>query len=354
MKVTVTKYLNVRVGKPSLNAPCYQYLAPGSEIEVDGKLYKGDKEDGAYEGINTWFKDEAGNYYWSGGFDNANLKNQLLTGISEKWWLKKFNIPEIWSKGITGKGIRIAVLDTGISYPHIDLNLEPKLFNDVTKSASGINDIDGHGTHCTGIIKAMNNDSGAIGLAYNSMIYVCKITHDTQGDKNEYLIQGLKWAIAQGVDIISISKGDPFGDKNLELAINEADSKGILVIASAGNLVPGYPSDHIYYPARYKTTISVGGIDEKDNPLKDSLLTNETDIYAPGNEILSTYKNNDFVTLSGSSQAAPFIAGVCALILEHQRIKDPSLNAKKIKEIILKHAISLSFGKKVNLDTIFN
>ena len=63
MKVTVKVFLNVRVGKPSVNAPCYQYLAPGTELEVDGNLYPGDK----FEGIDTWLKDEAGNYYWSGG-----------------------------------------------------------------------------------------------------------------------------------------------------------------------------------------------------------------------------------------------------------------------------------------------
>ena len=58
MKVTVKDYLNVRVGKPSVNAPCYQYIAPGSEIEVDGKLYTGDM----YDGSDQWMKDEGGNY----------------------------------------------------------------------------------------------------------------------------------------------------------------------------------------------------------------------------------------------------------------------------------------------------
>ena len=92
MKITVTKFLNVRVGKPSLNAPCYQYLAPGSELQTDGNLYKGD----SYDGIDTWMKDNAGNYYWSGGVEKENLNNQLLADISGKWWLKNYNIPEIW------------------------------------------------------------------------------------------------------------------------------------------------------------------------------------------------------------------------------------------------------------------
>jgi subtilisin family serine protease len=349
MKVIVNKYLNVRTGNPSINAPCYQYLAPGSEIQVDGIIYQGD----SYEGVDTWMKDYAGNYYWSGGLEKENLKNQLLTGINDKWWLKNFNIAEIWSKGITGKGVKIAILDTGISYPHVDLDLDKNLFNDVTDSSSGTQDLNGHGTHCTGIIKALNNEQGSIGIAYHSVIYVCKIRHDTLGDKNDYLVKGIKWAIAQNVDIISISKGDPFEDQNIGSAIHDADIKGILVVAAAGNRITGYPDDHIYYPARYETTLSVGGIDENNMPLQNSLLTNETNIFAPGKQILSTYKNNGFISLSGSSQATPYIAGVSALVLEFQRLKNPQIEPKNIKDLILKNADVSAFGKIINIKNMF-
>ncbi|SHK70613.1 hypothetical protein SAMN04488028_107198 [Reichenbachiella agariperforans] len=82
MKVTVTKYLNVRVGKPSVNAPCYQYLAPGSEIEVGEKLYLGD----SYDGMDTWYRDEADNYYWSGGFllPNATIPTPIYDHLHGK------------------------------------------------------------------------------------------------------------------------------------------------------------------------------------------------------------------------------------------------------------------------------
>jgi len=274
-------------------------------------------------------------------------------GTEDKWWLNNFKIPEIWSKGITGKGVKIAVLDTGISYPHSDLDLDPALFNDVTKSSSVYSDILGHGTHCIGIIKASNNAIGSTGIAYDSQIYVCKITHDEYGDTAQYQIEGIKWALSQNVDIISISKGDPSEDKNLEAAIIAADSQGTLIVASSGNKIPGYPDDHIYYPARYNTTLSVGGIDENNNPLQDSLLTGETNIYAPGKDILSTYKNNSFTTLSGSSQAAPYTAGICALILQYQRIKKPNFKATAVKQIILSNAGISGFGKIINLENVF-
>ena len=72
MKLTVKVNLNVRVGKPSVNAPCYTYITPGSTLEVDENPYPGDM----YDGNDTWYKDDAGNYYWSGGFDNINSQIQ--------------------------------------------------------------------------------------------------------------------------------------------------------------------------------------------------------------------------------------------------------------------------------------
>ncbi len=102
MKVTVSKYLNVRVGKPSVNAPCYQYLSPGSELIVDGSLYKGDM----YDGIDTWLKDEAGNYYWSGG---VNMKPVSNITINYQDYLKDF----AWISN-KGKGVVIAIIDTGV------------------------------------------------------------------------------------------------------------------------------------------------------------------------------------------------------------------------------------------------
>jgi len=349
MKVTVTRFLNVRAGKPSLNAPCYQYLAPGSEIEVDGTLYKGDP----YEGTDTWMRDKAGNYYWSGGVEQQTLNSQLLAGLQGKWWLADYGMPKIREKGFNGKGVKIALLDTGIVLPHHALDLDPALFTDVTKSPSGIRDLSGHGTHCAGILKASGQEHGPIGIAPGSTLYVCKVTHDTMGDKPGYLAQGIRWAITQNVDIISISKGDPFGDKTLATAVEEAAAKGILVVASSGNKVPGFPSDHIYYPARYPAVLSVGGIDQGRVPLQDSILTGETALFAPGKEILSTWKNDGFLAQSGSSQATPWVAGAGALLLEMKRRTDPGYSPSGIRDVLLNNASAAGFGKIVRLENLF-
>src|SRR5260221_6326526 len=105
MKVTVNKYLNVRVGKPSVNAPCYQYLAPGSELEVDGQSYPGD----TYKDINTWLKDATGNYYWSGGVQNNFTKDQSLD-----YWFDLLEMIDV-QKIEEGENANILILDSGIN-----------------------------------------------------------------------------------------------------------------------------------------------------------------------------------------------------------------------------------------------
>jgi hypothetical protein len=74
MKVTVKDFLNVRVGKPSVNAPTFQFLAPGSILDVEEKFFDGDK----LEGNSLWVKDEADNYYWSGGIQRDHITSFVL------------------------------------------------------------------------------------------------------------------------------------------------------------------------------------------------------------------------------------------------------------------------------------
>jgi len=343
MKVTVIKNLNVRVGKPSVNAICNHYHVPGTIIEVKNKLYKGY----GYKGIDTWFKDIAGNYLWSGGIAKADYQNEEL--YSDMWWLCNFKIPDIWNHGITGRGVKIAVLDSGISYPHVDLDLDQELFSDLTGKKDWL-DKSGHGTHCIGIIKASKANSEIMGVAYNSTIYVGKISHDIKGDKPEYLVSGIEWAINNKVDIISISKGSPrWNDADLKRAIDNAVEKGILIFAAAGNKRSDTSVDELYYPARFKNVISVGAIDENNRPISTTLNTNDINIYAPGQSILSTHLNNKFERLSGSSQATPYVAGACALALESVRIKNSSINAISIINELLQRSDNTSFGKILNI-----
>jgi subtilisin family serine protease len=347
MKRIVNCYLNVRVGRPSVNAPSYQYLAPGSELQVDGQFYKGDK----IEGNNTWLRDDANNYYWSGGLEKIHEPETPLAleeyVEDDCWWHKDFSIGKLWSEGLTGEGIKMAVLDSGIALPHPDLILSELNQTDLSNSSSGIKDWTGHGTHVSGIIKASSNGFGVKGLAFNSNFYIAKITNDIHGDKIEYLIRAIEWAVLKKVDIISISNGLEENNPLLEAAIKNTFANRILVICAAGNRVESSGND-ILYPARYPQTLSVGGVTKGKLMLADTLNTMHTDIFAPGENILSTFLNKSYEKLSGSSQAAPYVAGVAALLLEEARKNNPHYSPLNLKKELLEGADTTSFGKLIN------
>jgi len=344
MKLKVNANLNVRVGKPSLNAPCYQYLAPGSILEVDGNLYPGDK----YDGINTWYKDEAGNYYWSGGVEeiNSNIVKEFIK--DQYWWLKDYGIQELWKFGLTGKGIKIAILDSGLSLPHPDLNIELSQCIDVSENnLNSINDKTGHGTHCTGIIAASNNGFGVKGIAYDSEIYFCKITNDEVGDNVYYLNKGLEWAINNKVDIISISQGYKMPDKNLEILLNKANELNIIVVCSGGNQSNLETFSDILYPAKYNSTIAVGAIDQTKKVVERTIYSDNLNIMAPGSEIYSTFLNSSYKSESGSSQAAAYVSGVIALFL--QKYKQDNITISLDIKTFLQNKGDLISGMNVSI-----
>ena len=354
MKVKVKHFLNVRVGKPSVNAPCYQYLAPGSEIDVDGKLYKGDH----FEDINTWLKDDGDNYYWSGGVETVQPVAPAATaGLLESgvWWYKDFNVGELWRKGLNGANVKIAVLDSGISLPHADLNIITTNLKDLTLSETGITDWTGHGTHVCGIIKANNlSGTGLKGLAFDSNFYLGKITHDIHGDENiNFLIKGIEWAIENSVHILSISHGKKENNAALEAAIKKAFARKILIVCAAGNK-DAVSGDTILFPARYDETLSVAGIGQSKVPLPDTINTADTDIFAPGEAIRSTSLDGNYENLSGSSQAAPYVAGVAALLLQAIRKKNMNYNPCDLKKVLIAHADTKPFGKLINPLETFN
>lgn len=339
--------MNVRVGQPSVNAPSFQYLAPGSELEVDGQLYKGDK----IEGIDTWLRDRANNYYWSGGLEKLpGVETPIALEEfveSNFWWYNDFNIGKLWSEGLSGEGIKIAVLDSGIALPHPDLILNGSNQKDLSKSNSGMVDWTGHGTHVAGIIKATSNGFGVKGLAFNSNFYIAKITNDIHGDRLEYLIDAIHWAIDNKVHIISISNGVAENNPLLESAIKKAFGQEILVICAAGNKLESSGTD-ILYPAKYPQALSVGGVTKSKEMLPDTINNIQTDIFAPGEDILSTSINKSYVSLTGSSQATPYVAGVAALLLEAARKKDPQYNPSNLKKELLEGANPKPFGKLIN------
>lgn len=232
------------------------------------------------------------------------------------WGLDMLNIPNFWRYS-KGEGIKVAILDTGIAINHPDLRHAIIKCKDFTNSISGIADTRGHGTHCAGIIAACDNSLGIVGVAPEAKLLIGKVLNDNGSGNAEMIAEGIWWAIEEDADVISMSIGSPYKFEIIETALYAAIEKGVHVICAAGNSGPYLGT--VEYPGAYDSVITVGSIDRRQKIASYSSRGKEVDIVAPGDDILSCYPPNGYATLSGTSMATPFVAGVAALILAKHR-----------------------------------
>ncbi|WP_368491122.1 S8 family peptidase [Clostridium sp. BJN0013] len=226
--------------------------------------------------------------------------------------------PKIWDQ-TKGKGITVAVLDTGCDTTHPDLKERivggRNFTNDDGGNIDVYEDYNGHGTHVAGTIAAIENNTGIVGVAPEANLLIIKVLDEDGSGQYEWIINGINYAIEQKADIISMSLGGPEDVPELHEAIQKAVNNNILVVCAAGNAGDGDESTNEFdYPGCYNEVISVGAIDLQRRSSDFSNSNNEIDLVAPGEEILSTYLNGTYARLSGTSMAAPHVSGALALI----------------------------------------
>ncbi len=225
---------------------------------------------------------------------------------------------KIWDQ-TKGKGITVAVLDTGCDTTHSDLKERivggRNFTNDDRGNIDVYEDYNGHGTHVAGTIAAIESNTGVVGVAPESNLLIIKVLDEGGSGQYKWIINGINYAIEQKADIISMSLGGPEDVPELHEAIQKAVNNNILVVCAAGNAGDGDEStDEFDYPGCYNEVISVGAIDLQRRSSDFSNSNNEIDLVAPGEEILSTYLNGTYAMLSGTSMAAPHVSGALALI----------------------------------------
>lgn len=244
--------------------------------------------------------------------------HNIFVGLSEiqDWGLKLLNIPSLW-RITEGEGVKVAILDTGVSLNHPDLtgSVPAGNFKDFTNSPHGIADQQGHGTHCAGIVAARKNSRGVVGVAPKAELLIGKVLGDDGSGMGENIAAGVNWAVEQGADIISMSLGAQVDIPIIHDAIKAGVEKGAFFICAAGNDSLNF----VDYPGAYKETIAVGSINRRCQLSSFSSVGEEVTIVAPGEDVLSTYPPNAYVKLSGTSMATPFVAGVVALMLSKHR-----------------------------------
>ncbi len=254
------------------------------------------------------------------------------------WNVRIINADKAWDSyypsygwSALGKGVVVAVLDTGIYYKH------PELFGKVVWCANTVGrstytgdnldkcmDKNGHGTHVAGIIASTIDNYGNAGVAPNVTLYAVKVLSDsgagTYSDVAEGIIVAVKGpdsvaGTSDDAKILSMSLGGSRDSNILRDAVSWAYSYGAIIVAAAGNSGDGIPStDNIAYPARYSNVIAVGAVDQNYNVPTWSSDGPEIDVVAPGVNIYSTYKNKGYTTLSGTSMATPHVSATIALI----------------------------------------
>jgi len=227
------------------------------------------------------------------------------------WGIAKIRAPEVWVTGNKGTGIKVAIVDTGIDTTHLDL----KVVGGATFVAgtSSYNDDNGHGTHCAGIVAALDNDIGVVGVAPEAALYAVKVLDRSGSGYLSDVIAGIEWCIKNGMQVVSMSFGSTSDSTSLHAECDKAYSANIVLMAAAGNSGPG--ANTIGYPAKYSSVIAVGATDSSDVVASWSSRGPELSVTAPGVNVYSTYKGGTYATLSGTSMACPHVAGTVALIL---------------------------------------
>ena len=254
------------------------------------------------------------------------------------WGVQRIGAPVAWSKStgwvdINGDGngeIEVAVFDTGIDTDHPDLVGNIKWGVSVLNGriSSKYSDLNGHGTHVSGTIAALNNSIGVVGVAPKVELYMLRVLGASGSGSWSDLVIAIDLAIkgpdgvidkdGDGVivgdpdddapEVFSMSLGGSSAPEELHTAIITAYNWGIVIVAAAGNDGASSPS----YPAAYPEVIAVGAIDSSGNV--PSWSNRKPEVSAPGVDILSTYPDNTYATLSGTSMATPHVSAVVALI----------------------------------------
>lgn len=261
----------------------------------------------------------------------AKSTGTTVPAEESQWDIQAMKVSNAWNEGLTGKGIKVAVIDSGVAN-HPDLLIKGGVSTvDYTTS---YNDDNGHGTHVAGSIGAKRDGKGLVGVAPDADLYAVKVMDQ---DGSGYLIdilEGLDWSIANKMDVVNMSLGTSADSKAFGDMVAKAQNNGIVLVAANGNDGVGTP---VNYPAKYNEVIAVSAVDQSLKIGSFSSSGIETEFSAPGVAVVSTYLNGSYARLDGTSMASPHVAGFVALLKQ----KSPTMTNAQLRTDLQKYTTDL-------------
>lgn len=243
--------------------------------------------------------------------------------LNRTWGMLRIGESTAHANAYFGSSIGVAVIDTGINGIHPDLAASYAGGYDFVNDDGDPNDIDGHGTHVAGTIAAVRDGIGVVGAAPNAKLFALKALEGGSGNFGD-IIAALDWIVAFNDNPANTTKirvtNNSYGSASdpgvqVKAAFDNAYSKGILSIASAGN--SGNRSgtgDSVGYPAKYPSVVAVAASDSANKRATFSSTGPDVEIISPGVSIYSTWLNNQYAYLNGTSMASPHVAGIATQV----------------------------------------
>jgi serine protease len=238
---------------------------------------------------------------------------------SKQWHLHNIHAERAWEE-TRGRGVTVAIIDTGVSKVPDLAKTEFVAGYDFVNDKATADDDNGHGTHVAGTVaQSTNNNYGVAGIAYEAKLMPLKVLSSSGGGTISDIAEAIRFAADNKADIINMSLGGGGESQVMKDAIDYAYNKGVVIIAAAGNEGNSSAS----YPARYAHVIGVGATDAQGERAAFSNYGAGVDISAPGGgngskiwqEMIDPDTNTPIISgLEGTSMAAPHVAGVAALI----------------------------------------
>ena len=256
--------------------------------------------------------------------------------LGSAWHLAKINAPQAWDTS-QGSGLMIAILDTGVLPTHPDLNLVPGW--NFVENNSNTADVHGHGTLVAGAAAAMaNNAIGVAGVAGSARIMPIRVADATGFAYYSTIASGVTYAADRGVRVVNVSIAGAYNSSAVQSAGQYLKGKGGLLVVGAGN------SNANDGAAAMGSMIPVSATDANDAKASFSSFGSYVALAAPGVGIWTTNKSGSYGSASGTSMAAPVVAGTAALVMAAK----PTLSSSQVESLLYSTALDLgSAGRDI-------